>query len=117
MTKLYKLLVIPVLTTSLAAATPGLDEAEVKLPYGELKKLLSDAARPEKPAEPLAALLSVHLRVAMDAGKPVVDATFSSASFGTGLALVPLLGGNLTMATRQPAEARVLIQGLSLIHI
>ncbi len=112
MTKLHKLLVIPVLTTTLAAAAaPGLDEAEVKLPYGELKKLLSDAARPEKPAAPLAALLTAHLRVSMAAGKPVVDATFVSASFGAGLALVPLLGGNLTMATLKPADARVLVQG------
>ncbi len=111
MTKFHMLLAIPVLTTTLAAATPGLDEAEVKLPYGELKKLLADAVRPEPPGEPLTALLSAHLRVSIDAGKPVVDATFASSSFGTGLALVPLIGGNLTMVTRKPADSRVLIHG------
>ncbi|MEI6653372.1 MAG: hypothetical protein WCP45_01275 [Verrucomicrobiota bacterium] len=111
MTKFHRLLAIPVLTTTLAAATPGLDEAEVKLPYGELKKLLTDAARPEPAAEPLSALLSARLRVSIDAGKPVVDATFASASFGTGLVMVPLLGGNLTMMTRKPADSRVLIHG------
>lgn len=117
MTPFYKLLAIPVLSTMLPAATPGLDQAEVKLPYGELKQLLTAALHPEKPDPPLTALLSARLRVAIEGGKPVVDASFASASFGAGLALVPVLGGNLTMVTRTPADAGVLTRDGMLCQI
>ena len=111
MTPFCKLLVIPALTNMLAAATAGLDQAAVTLPYGELKQLLTAVARAEQAHEPLVALLSARLRVSIEGGKPVVDATFASASFGTGLAMVPLIGGNLTMGAHTPADAGVLIHG------
>jgi hypothetical protein len=111
MTKHRTLLVIPFLTTLLVAATPGLDEAEVKLPYGELKQILAEAAGAGQTSEPLAALLSARLRISSHEGKPVVDATFAVTSFSTGLALVPLVGGALTIESRKPADARVMIHG------
>jgi hypothetical protein len=114
MTKHRTLLVIPFLTTLLVAATPGLDEAEVKLPYGELKNILAEAARAGQAREPLAALLSARLRVSSSEGKPVVDATFAVASFGSGLAMVPLIGGALTIESRKPADSRVMIHGAML---
>ncbi|HEX7261812.1 MAG TPA: hypothetical protein VF258_08365, partial [Luteolibacter sp.] len=79
------------------------------MPYGELKSLITDAARePAFGNEP--ALLSARFRLAISEGQPVVDAVFRTTTFADGLVKVPLVGGDVTVATQKPSEARVLIQ-------
>jgi len=99
------------LVPSLAWAGPGLDQAEVKIPYGELKTLITDAAQPVASLEPLSALLSARFRLATVDGKPVIDATFRTATFSDGLAMIPLVGGAVTVESQTPLDARILIQG------
>ena len=111
MAKLHQLLVMIICTPSLAFAGPGLDQAEVKIPYGELRTLLADATHPVVSREPLATLLSARFRLAMVDGKAVIDATFRTATFSDGLAMIPLVGGEVTVESQKPADARVLIQG------
>ncbi len=111
MTKFHQLLVIASCTPSLALAGPGLDQAEVKIPYGELRTLLADATQPDVSREPLSALLSARFRLAMVDGKAVIDATFRTATFSDGLAMIPLVGGEVTVESQKPADARILIQG------
>ncbi len=106
-----KLLAISACVSHLAIAEPGLDQAEVKISYGELKTLITNSTRPTPTTEPLAALLSARFRLVMAEGRPVVDATFRTATFADGLAMIPLVGGGVTMESQKPADARVLIQG------
>jgi hypothetical protein len=109
MPKLQKLLVIASFCPGLLLAGPGLDQAEVRLPYGELKSLLTEATRPAEKPEPDPALLSARFRLSIAAGKPVVDATFRTTTFADGLAKIPLVGGNVMVESQKPAEARVLV--------
>lgn len=111
MSKICKLLVISAFSTGQLQAGPGLDQAEVKLPYGELKALITEATRPAVSREPEPALLSVRLRLSIVDGKPVIDATFRTTTFADGLAKVPLVGGNVMVESQKPQEAKVLIQG------
>lgn len=111
MATLHHLLVISMLAPSLAFAGPGLDQAEVRIPYGELKTLITDATRPVASRDPLSALLSARFRLAMVDGKPVIDATFRTATFSDGLAMIPLVGGAVTVESQKPLDARILIQG------
>src|SRR5688572_13529886 len=109
MSKFHTLLVISAFVPSLAWAGPGLDQAEVRLPYGELKSLITDAAREPASGRNEPALLSARFRLTIAEGQPVVDAVFRTTTFADGLAKVPLVGGDVTVATQKPLDARVLI--------
>lgn len=111
MAKLHHLIVTAIGVPSLALAGPGLDQAEVKIPFGELKTLLADASRPGVSREPLSALLSARFRLVMVDGKAMIDTTFRTATFSDGLAMIPLVGGEVTIDSQKPADARILIQG------
>ena len=104
------MLVLAVLSSRLVLAGPGLDEAEVKLPYGELKSLIAGAARPVATADPGGALLAARFRLTRVADQPVLDATFRTATFADGLAKIPLVGGGVIVESQKPAEARVVVQ-------
>ena len=41
----------------------------------------------------------------------MMDATFRTATFSDGLAMIPLVGGEVTIVSQKPADARILIQG------
>lgn len=109
MSKFHTLLVISAFAPSLAWAGPGLDQAEVKLPYGELKSLIADAAHEPVSVRNEPALLSARFRLTIAEGQPVVDAVFRTTTFADGLTKVPLVGGDVTVASQKPLEARVLI--------
>lgn len=111
MSKLHKLLAVSVLAPGLAMAGPGLDQAEVKLPYGELKSLITEATRPVTTRAPVSALLAARFRLSRPGKTPVIDATFRTATFSDGLAMVPLVGGSVTVENQKPPDARILIQG------
>src|SRR6478609_2104849 len=110
MSKFHTLLVISAFASPLGWAGPGLDQAEVRLPYGELKSLITGAAREPAPGRNEPALLSARFRLSIADGQPVVDAAFRTTSFADGLAKVPLVGGEVTVAGQKPQEARVIIQ-------
>lgn len=111
MSELYKLLACSVLTPCLAFAGPGLDQAEVKLPYGELKSLITAANRPppEVKPEPISALLALRFRLSLNGKTPVLDSTFRTSTLSDGLAMVPLVGGDVTIENQKPFDARILI--------
>jgi hypothetical protein len=109
----------PLLGIAFLAAAPHLlgqelDKAEVRIPYGELKQLLARAEPAAKPKTPRPALLSARLRLSIENKRPVIDATFRATSFSDEVALVPLLAGDVTLETQQPADAPVIIDGNSL---
>jgi hypothetical protein len=97
---------------ALTSQLPGqrLDDAEVRIPYGELKQLLA-RAEPKPPAEaPEPALLSARLLVSIENGQPVILATFRTLAFGDAPSLVPLIGGDVSLERQQPEDAAVLIE-------
>lgn len=110
MSALRHLLAFSALSSHLVLAGPGLDQAEVKLPYGELKSLITDATRPVIEAEPVAALLAARFRLRMDGKSPVLDATFRTTTLSDGKVMVPLAGGTVTVVSQKPEDARILIQ-------
>lgn len=109
MSEIQKLLLVSALVSNLALAGPALDQAEVRLPYGELKSLIAGAARPEGGQSPDPSLLSARFRLSMVDGKPRMEATFRTTTFADGVVKIPLAGGDLTVESQQPPEARVLI--------
>ncbi len=92
----------------------GLDQAEVRIPYGELKQLLARAEPAAKPETPLPALLSARLRFTIENGRPVLDATFRATSFANQLAFIPLIAGDLSLEKQQPEDATIMTSGKSL---
>ena len=109
MANLHPFIAISFLAPCAALAGPGLDQAEVKLPYGELKSLIARAAGTPVAPAPEPALLLGRLRFTMVAGKLVIDATFRTTTFADGLAMIPLIGGNVTVKSHVPADARIVI--------
>ncbi len=111
MSELKKLLVVSAIASNLVLAGPGLDQAEVRLPYGELKSLITEATRPVVNREPVSALLSARFRLNMEGKTPVLDSMFRTATFSDGLAMIPLVGGSVTVESQKPMDARILIDG------
>lgn len=109
MNELHKLLAVAALTSTVTFAGPALDQAEVRLPYGELKSLISSSSLPIPVPQPEPSLLSVRLSLSVIAGKPVFDAKFRTTTFADGIAKVLLVGGNITVESQQPPDARILI--------
>lgn len=107
------------LWTAFLAVTPsihaeGLDAAEVRLPYGELKQLLTRADPAAKPTPPKPALLSARLRLSVENARPVIDATFRVTSFGSTPSFIPLIAGDLTLEKQDPGDAAIVADGNSL---
>jgi hypothetical protein len=117
MADFQKLLFVSTLFPYLATAEPLLDQAEVKLRYGELKTLVDQAARPVISREPDSALLASRFLLGIAAGKLVIDATFRTTTFADGLAKVPLVGGDVTVQSQNPAAARILIHDKMLCQV
>jgi hypothetical protein len=86
----------------------GLDQAEVRIPYGELKQLLARAEPVAKPETPKPALLSARLRLTIENGRPVLEATFRATSFANDLAFIPLIAGDLSLEKQDPEDATIM---------
>lgn len=116
MANIHPLIGSAFLALSIHAQAQKLDDAEVRISYGELKQLLSRAepvATP-KPTPPPPALLSARLRLSVDKGRPVINATFRTVSYGDEIALVPLIAGEITLDTSSPDDAIVITNDNSL---
>lgn len=94
-----------------AVNSTTLDESEVRITYGELKKLVGATLPKEtppvvKPVPPVAAALlsSVYL---LDAKADVVTASLEVESFAEGWQVVPLAGGSSGAASVEPKTSRL----------
>ena len=114
MTQHTLLLGISMLTLMPALRGQGLDDAEVRMPYGELKQLLARAEPPAKPPSPKPALLAARLRLSFENGRPVLDATFRATRFTSEVALVPLVAGDVSLDQQDPKDAVLVVEGKSL---
>jgi hypothetical protein len=114
MTKPTLLLWTAFLAVTHSIPAQGLDNSEVRLPYGELKKLLTRAEPAAKPATPKPALLSARLRLSVENARPVIDATFRVASFSSEPSFIPLVAGEVTLEKQDPGDAAIVADGDSL---
>ena len=104
-------LVISMLAPSLALAGPGAGPSGSRDSLWRTQNPALSKPPVRSPARaPLSALLSARFRLAMVDGKPVIDATFRTATFSDGLAMIPLVGGAVTVESQKPLDARILIQ-------
>lgn len=110
MDEFTRLLGVTAFLSHMALAGPALDQAEVRLPYGELKALVEGAVRPVGKKVPDAALLSARFRLTMVADKLVLDSSFRTTSFSDDIEMIPLVGGNVSVESQEPEEARILIR-------
>lgn len=102
----------------LSSAEP-LENAEVRLPYSELLRLLDERKVEEKPAEPVPlppALASARLKIGRDGGRLVLDAAFRTVRFSEKAALVPLIGGELAIERSEPADLNLLMSEGKICH-
>jgi len=113
MSKLKLLLGISYLTFPIALIGQTLDQAEVRLPYSELKQLLARSEAAVRPVVPKPALLSALLRLSIENGSPVVDATFRTTSFNDDTVLIPLVAGDVSIGKQDPQDAAVVLDGNS----
>jgi hypothetical protein len=102
-----------VMSTALLAVSSGLpaqtlEQAEVRIPYQELRRLIDSAESAKAPESPGPALLSARFVLLIEDGKPVVDATFRATSFDNKHAFVPLVSGALALDRQDPADTRIL---------
>lgn len=121
MAKIHPLIGSAFLGLVIQAAAEKLDEAEVRIPYSELKQLLARAeaaTKTEKPPEPPApALLSARLRLSMEQERPVINATIRTLAFGDKITLVPLISGEVSLETQSPEDAVVITEDDSLCFV
>ncbi|MCF7674472.1 MAG: hypothetical protein K9N23_12910 [Akkermansiaceae bacterium] len=109
MTTRTLLLGISVLSIAPTLTSQSLDDAEVRLPYAELKALLSQVEPAAKPPALAPALLSARLRLSIENDRPVIDATFRATSFSDNPTLIPLLGGDVSLEKQDPQDASILV--------
>ena len=91
-------------------AAQKLDEAEVRLPYGELKALLDAARDREAKAgknRRAPALLGTNLVIGVRDGALAIEAVFKVASFSDDPETIGLLGGGIALEAIDPADAVV----------
>lgn len=110
MTRIQQVIGSALLAGSTCLCGQNLEQAEVRFPYQELKQLLARAESAGKPKAPEPALLSARLVLSLENGKPVLDASFRTASFDESVTLIPLVSGELTLDQQEPAEARILMR-------
>ncbi len=110
MAKIHAPIAGALLVLSVPVSGQRLDDAEVRIPYGELKQLLGRAAAATEPVRPEPALLSARLRLAMENGRPVIDATFRTRAFGDKPALLPLIAGDVALDKQGPEDAVLVVE-------
>jgi hypothetical protein len=99
--------------TQAAVTSATLDESEVRITYGELKRLVAATLPQAVPQEPkvmppvAAALMASVYR--LDAGKGTLVAELQVENFDGGWHAIPLAGARAGAMSVQPPEARVVV--------
>jgi hypothetical protein len=98
-----------------------LDKAEVRIPYTELRKLWDEAqsAKTAVPPEPLpeGLLLAALFRADLSSGKVGLEAEFRVESFAGKWERLPLMGAGMSVASVDPPDARLVVQGDQLYYV
>jgi hypothetical protein len=111
MANIHPLIGGAILALGIHAQAQGLDNAEVRITYGELKQLLARSEPVTRPETPKPALLSARLRFSMEQERPVIQATFRTLAFGGETALLALIAGDVSLESQAPEDAVVIAQG------
>ncbi|QIF05614.1 hypothetical protein [Roseimicrobium sp. ORNL1] len=90
---------------------PSLDNAEVRIPYSELRKLWETAHGVDAKEPPPGALLAADFRADVSTGKLKLEADFKVESFGKRWERIRLMGAGPAVAGVEPADARLLVEG------
>lgn len=96
-----------------ARVSTALDNAEVRIPYAELRRLWEAAhvERPPAPQEPPPAgkLLAAQYRLELSSGKARLEAEFRAESFTGKWEHLPVMGAGLAVASVDPPDARLIV--------
>lgn len=109
-------LFIAALAALSSAAAQSIENAEVRLPYAELRRLLDERSSPDRPEAPPPALMSSRLRVSSENGRTIIDATFRTTRFAGGWSWVPLIGGPVGLESAEPADLSLVVRGGQICH-
>ncbi|WAC20717.1 hypothetical protein OVA24_04895 [Luteolibacter sp. SL250] len=110
MLKRIALLLVPVLASAAPEEGAGLDGAEVKIPYSELKRLLAKEPSQVEAAQPPPVLLSAKFTLVDAEGGPQMEAEFQVAAFGEKQVGLPLMKAGLGVEVLEPADANVIVR-------
>jgi len=94
-----------------ASPLPTLENAEVRIPYAELRKLWEIAHGMDPQELPKGALLSAEYRADVSGGKLKLEADFKVESFGKRWERIRLMGAGPAVASVEPADVRLLVEG------
>ena len=108
-----RLLLAAVLLPCLSTAEP-LEDAEVRLPYSELKKLLEQRQAPD--ANLPASLSAARLKIRLEGDRVIIDATFRTLSFSDKPVLIPLIGGAVSLESTEPQDIDLLVRDGEICH-
>jgi hypothetical protein len=112
------LLTAAFLVAPLIVSAEPLDDAEVRLPYSELRRLLDErksAPRPDAPSLP-PSLASARLKISREGERIVIDAAFRTVRFSNEPSLVPLISGPVGVERSEPADVSLLMQDGQICH-
>jgi hypothetical protein len=103
---------IPVLWAAgsgIALAGAALDQAEVRISYGELAGLIAKAAGPAQAKPSLSVLQEARFVVSSDNRLPVLEASFNAMNLRDQPATVALADGDFALASRTPADVCLIV--------
>jgi hypothetical protein len=109
-------LIAALLATPLLVTADPLAEAEVRLPYSEIRRLLDERKEPAPSAVLPPSLASARFMVSREGGRLVIDAAFRTLRFSDQPALVPLIGGAVGLERSEPAELGLLVKDGRICH-
>jgi hypothetical protein len=109
-------LLAALLATPLLVTADPLDDAEVRLPYSEIRRLLDERKEPVPPAVLPPSLASARLTIRRDGARLAIDAAFRTIRFSDRPTLVPLIGGAVGLERSEPAELGLLVKDGQICH-
>jgi hypothetical protein len=109
-------LLAALLATPLLVSADPLDDAEVRLPYSEIRRLLDERKEPAPPEDLPPSLASARFTIRRDGARIAIDAAFRTIRFSGQPALVPLIGGTLALERSEPAELGLLVKDGQICH-
>lgn len=110
MTTIHKALGATLLLCSTTLQAQELDQAEVRLSYHEFKKLISQQPAEKKAPTPAPELLSAKISLSIDNNQPKLTGQFQTVSFSDEIATAPLLLGDVSVSSKQPESALVVMK-------